>query len=76
MELTRERPALGARAVLEQSPFDQSTPKPPARTLNPRPAHSGQGKWPRIELLQALASFRRIYAAEPVPGTGASQDVR
>jgi putative transposase len=50
-ELTRERPLLG------QSPFDQPTPKPPARTLDPRLAHRGQDKWRRIELLQALTSL-------------------
>ena len=61
LELTRERCALGACAVLEQSPFDQPTPKPPARTLNPRLAHRGQDKWRRIELLQALVSFRKSY---------------
>jgi len=47
--------------VLEQSPLDQPTPKPPARTLNPLLGHRGQDKWRRIELLQALVSFRKSY---------------
>jgi putative transposase len=55
----RTRPVLGAPAVLAQSPLEQ--PKPPSRGLKPRVAHKGQGKWRRIELLQALSSFRERY---------------
>ena len=59
--LTRARTTsvLGAAAVLAQSPFEQPHATPPSRTLNPRLAHRGQDKWRRIELLQALASFRQ-----------------
>ena len=62
-QLTRARttPVLGAAAVLAQNPFEQPQPAPPGRTLNPRLAHRGQDKWRRIELLQALASFRQSY---------------
>ena len=61
LEPTRARSPLGARSVLEQSPFERPRPEPPTRTLTPRVAHRGQDKWRRIELLQALVSFRKSY---------------